>query len=78
MAKILKLRFKKQQFQDDAADAVVGVFDGQPFFNGANFKVDLGEVNGKLDFSEGFGNLKVRISSDQLLSNLQKFNANIK
>lgn len=72
MAKILKLRFKKQQFQDDAADAVVGVFDGQPFFNGANFKVDLGEVNGKLDFSEGFGNLKVRISSDQLLSNLQK------
>lgn len=72
MSDKLELRFKKQQFQDDAANAVVGVFDGQPFFNGSNFKVDLGEANGKLDFSEGFGNLKIRISSDQLLSNLQK------
>lgn len=72
MSDKLELRFKKQQFQVDAADAVVGVFDGQPFFNGANFKVDLGEANGKLDFSEGFGNLKIRISSDQLLSNLKK------
>lgn len=72
MREKLELRFKKQQFQVDAANAVVNTFEGQPFFNGSNFKVDQGINNGKLTFSDGHGNHRIFLSENQLLTNIQK------
>ena len=57
----MKLKYKHQRFQEDAARAVTDCFLGQPHYNGAsNFLVDQGVVNGKQDNNlfhvEGFAN----------------------
>ena len=57
----MKLKYKHQRFQEDAARAVTDCFSGQPHYDGAsNFLVDQGVVNGKQDNNlfhvEGFAN----------------------
>lgn len=57
----MKLKYKHQRFQEDAARAVTDCFSGQPHYDGAsNFLVDQGIVNGKQDNNlfhvEGFAN----------------------
>lgn len=57
----MKLKYKHQRFQEDAARAVTDCFLGQPHYDGAsNFLVDQGIVNGKQDNNlfhvEGFAN----------------------
>ena len=39
----MKFRFKTQQYQVDAVNAVVDVFKGQPFIVGEEYTRDLGE-----------------------------------
>ena len=57
----MKLKYKHQRFQEDAARAVTDCFLGQPHYDGAsNFLVDQGVVDGKQDnnlfHAEGFAN----------------------
>lgn len=57
----MRLQYKHQRFQEDAARAVTACFSGQPHYDGAsNFLVDQGIVNGKQDNNlfhvEGFAN----------------------
>ena len=57
----MKLKYKHQRFQEDAARAVTDCFLGQPHYDGAsNFLVDQGIVDGKQDnnlfHTEGFAN----------------------
>ena len=39
----MKFRFKIQQYQTDAVDSVVRVFDGQHYSDGVSYIRDLGE-----------------------------------
>ena len=72
----MKLRFKHQKFQADAAKAVVDVFAGQPKNEGISYLIDKGvdqSAQGELgeDFT-GFKNAKVVLDDGTILNNLQK------
>ena len=61
----MKLKYKHQRFQEDAARAVTDCFSGQPHYDGAsNFLVDQGVVDGKQDNNlfhiEGFANAPIQ------------------
>jgi len=74
----MKLQFKHQKFQADAAKAVVDVFVGQPYLT-PSYMMDRGEghyqmsVTDKEDFT-GWGNQKIvpELSDGLILENLQK------
>ncbi len=75
----MKLRFKHQKFQSDAAKAVVDVFCGQPNLASAAYRMDRGEgayqptLTDKEDYT-GRGNAPIvpELSDDAILRNLQK------
>lgn len=70
----MKLQFKHQQFQSDAADAVCEVFAGQPFSE-SRYTVDTGVSDGtfeELDSVVGWNNLPVKLSDEAVLANLQR------
>ena len=69
----MKLKFKHQQFQIDAARAVTDVFQGQPNQSMQEFTHDMGRsVDGSQDMFDvvGFRNQPVRVMTQQLLKNL--------
>lgn len=74
----MKLKFKHQKFQSDAAAAVCDVFAGQPNLS-PTFIIDKGYINGEeqltidgdRDFT-GFNNKKVLIADDIIKVNLQR------
>jgi len=76
----LKLKFKHQKFQADAAAAVCELFVGQPNIS-SSYIIDKGKVNGphqitiddesESDFT-GFNNKRVIISDDLIKINLQR------
>ena len=69
----MKLQFKYQKFQEDAAKAVVDVFAGQPYL-APSFMLDRGIYN-KLRLSdEGWCNERIvpELSDEIILRNLQK------
>ena len=74
----MKLKFKHQKFQADAAVAVCDVFAGQPNISNS-YMMDKGIVNGTqqlsltdmIDFT-GYANNKVLLSDSVVLDNLQK------
>lgn len=74
----MKLKFKHQKFQADAALSVCDVFAGQPHI-ASTYIIDKGDlrgaeqltITGESDFT-GFNNRKILISDDALLSNLQR------
>lgn len=74
----MKLKFKHQKFQADAALSVCDVFAGQPHI-ASTYIIDKGDlrgteqltITGESDFT-GFSNRKILISDDALLSNLQR------
>ncbi len=67
----MELKFKHQQFQADAASAVVGVFRGQPHQT-QNYLIDPGtDRNISLhDPAIGFANAPVELSDEMILENL--------
>lgn len=72
----MKLRFKHQKFQADAAKAIVDVFQGQPYQAGISYLIDKGtssSLQGELgeDFT-GFKNAKVVIDDGHILNNVQQ------
>src|SRR5665648_22034 len=74
----MKLKFKHQKFQADAAAAVCDVFAGQPNIS-STYIIDKGNVNGyeqltiggETDFT-GFNNKKILIADDIVKMNLQR------
>lgn len=74
----MRLRFKHQKFQADAAKAVVDVFAGQPYLT-PSYMMDrgFGRYQGRLDEDEeftGWGNAKIvpELSDKAILENINK------
>jgi len=74
----LKIKFKHQKFQADAANAVCDVFAGQPNIP-STYIIDRGadDISAQLKITDeseftGFNNKKVIISDDIIKSNLQR------
>ncbi|MBR5130289.1 MAG: DEAD/DEAH box helicase family protein [Alphaproteobacteria bacterium] len=74
----MKLRFKHQKFQADAAKAVVDVFQGQPYQSGISYLIDKGTNNSsQQDLTDtlndtGFKNAKVVLDDAHVLNNIQQ------
>ena len=79
----MKLKFKIQQYQTDAVESTVGVFNGQPNLGLLEYKVDKGkvyvEVNGKRviqkdmfadEENTGYKNGAIVLSEQDLLDNI--------
>lgn len=73
----MKLKFKKQAFQDEAVRAVADCFAGQPKVSAAKYAIDPGRMaSGEPSLlpgmeSEGFANARLVIPEKQILENLQ-------
>lgn len=72
----MKFKFKIQQFQTDAVNAVVKVFAGQPFNDKVSYLRDMGIIQGRqIEMDElaadGFANARLEISDKQLLDNIR-------
>lgn len=66
----MKLRYKHQRFQTEAARAVTDSFKGQPFVDPAEFLHDVGQ--GRLNLEEhGFANAPLVIDRTQLTENFR-------
>ena len=79
--KLMKFNFKIQQYQTDAVDAVVRVFNGQAFGEKVGYIRDIGVQEEKEqltmasydDVSDiGYKNEAVSLSDEQLLKNIQE------
>ena len=83
----MKFRFKIQDYQTEAVNAVAKVFKGQPYCDMVKYTRDLGikkrKDNGQIsledagliaynDNDEGFENANIVLSDEQLLENIQK------
>lgn len=80
----MKLKFKVQQYQSDAVENTVKVFNGQPNKGLAEYVVDKGKTyiisNGKkvqvqtldLDDTAGYRNSDIELTQDQILDNIHK------
>ncbi len=67
----MKLKFKNQEFQTDAVNAVINVFDGQKNAR-ATFSIDSNEEQQKIFHTEyGVRNV-LQIDNDTLISNMHK------
>ena len=67
----MKLRFKNQQFQTDAARAVTDVFRGQRNQAMVEFTQDMGTDNGSFFDVVGFRNQPLTVPADALLENIR-------
>lgn len=66
----MKIKYKHQRFQSEAARCVTNVFQGQPKSDGSsNFIVDQGK--GRFNFLEGFGNAPLMLSRESLCENIR-------
>ena len=69
----MEFKFKIQQYQTDAVENTVAVFNGQPTHDGAlKYRRDLGKKSGIRfeDDDAGFRNPEVELNSKQLLDNI--------
>jgi len=74
----MKFRFKIQDYQTEAVDAVVGCFAGQPRTEGTSYRIDPGmaaeSAQRTLDVARsdsGLRNSELTLGEDQLLENLR-------
>lgn len=74
----MKIKFKKQQFQTNAVEAVADCFAGQPQSTGIQYRIDPGRASSKpqktfQEFDElaGFKNADMVITNAQILKNIQ-------
>lgn len=69
----MKFSFKIQQYQTDAVESTVRVFEGQPFNDRISYTYDYGTIQPELfDPKEGFANNDVQLNDVQLLENIRK------
>ena len=76
----MKFNFKIQQYQTEAVDAVVRVFNGQPHYDKVSYIRDLGESQIRLAVTEdkvdvmsdtGYKNEAIELTDAQLLENIR-------
>ena len=68
----MKLQFKHQQFQTDAAQKVIDAFAGQPYYNKAEYIMNMGLRSGDIPFTQiGFGNNPLVLNSHEIASNIR-------
>lgn len=75
----MKLKFTNQQYQTDAVNSVINVFEGQPFNDHFTYLRDV-EVERNLtnyylsdeELRMGFANAEVQLTDEELLENIQK------
>ena len=68
----MKLKFKHQQFQKDAAQAVTDVFFGQPFSDRNTYQIDQGKGGGNFFEMIGTSNLPLKIERETLIDNIRQ------
>ncbi|MDE7291420.1 MAG: DEAD/DEAH box helicase family protein [Treponemataceae bacterium] len=74
----MKFKFKIQDYQTDAVNAVVEAFAGQPFNDRLSYLRDMGNGTAQGSFQDsefwsgtGFGNAPLELSNGQLLDNIR-------
>lgn len=81
----MKFQFKIQQYQTDAVNSVVSIFDGQPFQERVRYVRDLGaqrqpthipitlfdEQHNTEEYTIGFENARLQLNAEQLLLNIR-------
>ena len=71
----MKFKFKIQQYQTDAVERTVEVFEGQPSMDSLTYRRDLGKRDATLyddELEMGYCNSEVQLTSSQLLENIHK------
>lgn len=71
----MKFKFKIQQYQSDAVEQTVEVFNGQPSKAETKYRRDLGKTEAKIVYEEdytGFQNNKIELDKGQLLDNIHR------
>ena len=68
----MKLKFKHQQFQKDAAQAVTDVFFGQPFSDRNTYQIDQGTGGGNFFEMIGTSNMPLKIERETLIDNIRQ------
>lgn len=76
----MKLKFKHQKFQAEAAKAIVDVFSGQGYQSGMSYLIDKGRTqSAQQELGEdfiGFKNAKVSLDDNRILDNIQTIQRN--
>ena len=68
----MKLQFKHQQFQEEAAQCVVKAFAGQPYRNNAEYIMDMGSRADEASLKQvGFGNTPLAIQRNDIAANIR-------
>lgn len=69
----MKLKFKQQRFQADAARSVTDVFIGQRYCDSADYLMDQGRLYGQTEAFglTGFGNAKLMLDRETLTDNIR-------
>lgn len=72
----MKLKFKIQSYQTQSVHAIVDCFEGQPFSQGFEYRIDPGSVQAqttqRVDYDDtGFKNTALALNESQLLENIQ-------
>ncbi len=67
----MKLKYKHQQFQTDAAKSVTDIFKGQPYCDSADYLIDQGKNKGFYALT-GFGNKKIMLDKPSLTENVRQ------
>ncbi|MBF2052718.1 MAG: DEAD/DEAH box helicase family protein [Candidatus Sericytochromatia bacterium] len=68
----MKLKFKIQDYQTQAVQAVVDCFAGQPLMQGIEYRIDPGKTQILELDAAGFKNAELRLSEAQVLENIQR------
>ena len=71
----MKLKFKHQRFQSDAAKSVTDIFTGQQYCDSADFLIDQG-VQKNMYAVTGFGNQKLMLDRESLTENVRQIQMN--
>ena len=75
----MKFTFKIQQYQTDAVEAVVNVFEGQNADSAQRYRRDMGKAQQQTlylnDEDAGYRNRELALSADKLLANIQSIQA---
>lgn len=67
----MKLKFKIQQYQTEAVEAVVDCFAGQPFVDGIKYRVDPGKHSAPTLIEDaGLRNAEIVLTQSELLENI--------
>lgn len=67
----MKLKFKHQRFQAEAAKSVTDIFTGQPYCDSADFLIDQG-IQKNMYAVTGFGNQRLMLDKESLTENLRQ------